>query len=93
MAEQHEAVSLHMKESFAHYGYEFAGRSFRKFGISYSELHPMGDSVRQAFINAKTTEDVVGVLSTWYDPSRPWPEVRSRQSLRHLIAAGASDRT
>jgi tRNA-dihydrouridine synthase B len=89
MAEQHEAVSLHMKESFAHYDYEFAGRIFRKFGISYSELHPMRDSVRQAFIDARTTEDVVGVLSTWYDPSKLWPEVTPRQSISHLIAAGA----
>ena len=89
IAEQREAMEFQMAESLALYGHGHAGRIFRKFGISYADLHPMRDSVRRAFIDATTTEAVLDVVNTWYDTTREWPEVRPRETLRDLIAAGA----
>jgi len=89
MAEQRDAVELQMAESLAHYDHDYAGRIFRKFGISYADLHPMRDAVRQAFIDARTTEDVLDVLATWYDATREWPDVKQRETVSDLIAAGA----
>jgi len=90
VAEQREAIELQMAESLAHYKYDHAGRIFRKFGISYADLHPMRGKVRQSFIDARTTEDVLDVVTTWYDANREWPEVKPRQMPRDLIAAGAT---
>src|SRR5438132_13038713 len=67
MAEQRDAVKFQMAESLAHYDHDYAGRMFRKFGIYYADLHPMRASVRQPFIDARTTEEELGVLETWYD--------------------------
>ena len=89
MAEQRDAVEFQMAESLVHYDHGHAGRIFRKFGISYAALHPMRDKVRQAFIDARTTGDVLDVLAVWYDTSREWPDVRPRETLRDLIAAGS----
>jgi len=89
VAEQREAIEFQMAESLACYAHGHAGRIFRKFGISYADLHPMRDKVRRSFIDAKTTEDVLDVLATWYDTTREWPEVKPRETARDLIAAGA----
>jgi len=89
MREQRDAVELQMAESLAHYDHAYAGRIFRKFGISYADLHPMRAAVRQAFIDARTTEDVLDVLATWYDATREWPDVKQRETVSDLIAAGA----
>jgi nifR3 family TIM-barrel protein len=89
VAEQREAIELQLKESFAHYDHAHAGRIFRKFGISYANLHPMREQVRQAFIDAKATEGVLNVVATWYDRTREWPEVKPPETARDLIAAGA----
>ena len=89
MAEQRDAVEFQMAESLAHYDHGYAGRIFRKFGISYADLHPMRTAVRQAFIDARTTEDVLGVLATWYHATREWPDVKQRETVSDLIAAGA----
>ena len=66
-----------------------AGGVFRKFGISYANLHPMRDEVRQAFIDARNTQSIREVLAMWYDDQREWPVVKSRETLTDLIAAGA----
>jgi hypothetical protein len=50
-----------------------AGRVFRKFGISYANLHPMRDEVRHAFINAKDTQAILEILAVWYASQREWP--------------------
>jgi len=92
MAEQREAIELQMAESLAYYDREYAGRIFRKFGISYADLHPMRDMVRQAFIDTRTTDDVQKVVATWYDHTREWPDVKPRETVRDLIAAGADRR-
>jgi nifR3 family TIM-barrel protein len=89
MAEQRDAVEFQMAESLAHYEHDYAGRIFRKFGISYADLHPMRTAVRQAFIDARTTEDVLDVLATWYDATREWSDVKQRETVSDLIAAGA----
>ena len=49
----------------------------------------MRDEVRQAFINAKTTQSIRDILSSWYDGQREWPKVKPREMPRDLIAAGA----
>ncbi len=90
ISEQREAVELQMAESLELYGQDYAGTMFRKFGIAYSDLHPRRDEVRQAFINARTTEEVLTVIRTWYDLHRVWPEVQPKKTVRDLIAAGAA---
>ena len=66
-----------------------AGAIFRKFGIGYANLHPMRDQVRQAFINATTTQAIHNILGLWYDDRREWPTVEAREMPTDLIAAGA----
>ena len=68
---------------------EHAGRIFRKFGISYANLHPMRSEVRQAFIDARNMHAIQEILASWYDNGREWPEPTPREALRDLIAAGA----
>jgi tRNA-dihydrouridine synthase B len=89
VAEQREAIELHLAEIATVYDVAHVGSVFRKFGIAYAGLHPMCDEVRQAFIDVKTTEGVRNVLDTWYDKGREWPDVKPREVLRDLIAAGA----
>lgn len=89
IVEQREAIELHMAENLALFGQEYAGPMFRKFGIAYSDLHPSPAAVRQAFIDAKTTEAVLAVLDSWYDRNRQWPAAQPRKTLSDLIAAGA----
>jgi tRNA-dihydrouridine synthase len=89
ISEQREALELHLAESMKLYDGARASASVRKSGIAYAGLHPMGDEVRQAFIDARKIDDVRAVLTKWYDPRREWPKVERRERLRDLIAAGA----
>ncbi len=89
VAEQRQAIELHLTEIAKSTDAAGVGPVFRKFGISYADLHPMGREVRQAFIDAKTTPAVGDVLATWYDEGREWPLVKPRKTLGHMIAAGA----
>jgi tRNA-dihydrouridine synthase B len=89
VAEQRKAIEFHLAEIAKICDLEWVGPQFRKFGISYSELHPMPREVRQAFIDAKTTEALHDVLAKWYDDEREWPAAQPRETLWHLIAAGA----
>jgi nifR3 family TIM-barrel protein len=89
ICEQREALELHLVESLRLYDDARASASVRKSGIAYADLHPMRDQVRQAFIDARKIDDLRAVLTTWYDGLREWPEVRRREILRDLIAAGA----
>ena len=61
----------------------------RKFGIKYSELHPYGPEVREAFIKVKKPEEVGALLAEWYDPAGNWPESKRKTGPGDLIAAGA----
>ena len=89
VSEQREAIEFQLAETLQHHDPTYAGSGFRKFGISYANLHPMRDEVRQAFINARTTEAIRDVLEVWYDAHREWPASTPRAFLTDLIAAGA----
>ena len=89
VAEQREAIEFHFAETLKLYKAEDAGSAFRKFGISYANLHPMRDEVRAAFIQAKTTKAIRDVLDFWYDDQREWPPPTPRETLMDLIAGGA----
>src|SRR4029077_1248124 len=62
VAEQREAIEFHFAATLKLYKVACAGGNFRKFGISYANLHPMCEKVRQAFIQAKTTQAIRNVL-------------------------------
>jgi nifR3 family TIM-barrel protein len=89
VAEQREAIEFQLAETLKLHDAVHAGRVFRKFGISYANLHPMRDEVRQAFINARTTQAVRELLAVWYAPGHEWPVSPARETLMDLIAAGA----
>ncbi len=89
IAEQREALELHLAETLKLYDAAHTGPLVRKFGISYADLHPMRDEVRQAFINAGKLDGIRDVLSSWYDDQREWPKIERRKTVRDLIAAGA----
>jgi tRNA-dihydrouridine synthase B len=88
IAEQREALAEHLALTAEDVGPERAGVILRKTGIRYADLHPCRDEVRKAFIEARTTGDVEGVLSRFYDPASPWPPVTRRERVDR-VAAGA----
>jgi nifR3 family TIM-barrel protein len=90
VAEQREAMELHLMELLELHNPVRAGAIFRKFGISYADLHPLSAEVRKAFINARTLADIHAVIAKWYDAQRGWPTVRPRESVTDLIAAGSA---
>ena len=89
VAEQREAISLHVQELLDLYDPVRAGAIFRKFGIAYADLHPFRTEVRTAFIEAKKLADIRTIVATWYDDERDWPAVVARESITDLIAAGS----
>jgi len=89
VAEQREAMELHLMELLELHNPLRAGAIFRKFGIAYADLHPLRAEVRQAFINTKTLADIHSAIATWYDSRRDWPAVLPRESITDLIAAGS----
>ena len=90
IAEQHEAMGLHLMELLELHNPVRSGAIFRKFGIAYADLHPVRAEVRQAFINTRTLADIHSVIATWYDAGREWPAVLPRESITDLIAAGSA---
>jgi len=90
ITEQREAMELHIAELLDLHNPVRAGAIFRKFGISYADLHPLRAEVRQAFINTRTMADIRAVLTTWYDGQREWPPVLHRETITDLIAAGSA---
>lgn len=90
VAEQREAMDLHLRELLELHNPVRAGAIFRKFGIAYADLHPFRAEVRQAFINTRTLADIHSVIATWYDDRREWPAVLPRESITDLIAAGSA---
>jgi PPOX class probable F420-dependent enzyme len=89
VADQREAIEFHFAEALKLYNAEDAGSTFRKFGISYANLHPVREEVREAFIKAKTTNEIRNVLDYWYDDQHKWPTSQPREVLMDLIAGGA----
>lgn len=88
--EQREAITGHWADMVDVYGERLAAKYMRKFGIKYSEHHPLAREVRDAYIAAKRDSDIERVLEQWYDPCTDWPPVRRRDSHGDLIAAGAT---
>jgi len=91
--EQRQAIGGHWLDMVEVYGERLAAKHMRKFGIKYSEHHPLAREVRDAFVATKRQEDIECVLKRWYDPHGDWPPVRRRQSHGDLIAAGATMRS
>jgi nifR3 family TIM-barrel protein len=91
VAEQGRVIREHYDLSHAHHGEKVAPRLMRKFGIKYSELHPAGLAVRDAFVRAGTREQWLAVLDEWYDPQREWPPGVRKTGCGALVAAGACD--
>lgn len=89
VVEQGETIIRHFEWTVESYGELRAGAMMRKFGIKYSELHPMATQVRDAFIRCRNTAEWRTVLDAWYDPARDWPPGVRRTGPGHLIAAGA----
>ncbi len=90
VAEQGRVIRAHFELSLKHQGPQMAPRLMRKFGIKYSELHPLGDSVRSAFIGVRNADEWWAVLDTWYDARQPWPQVQRKHGPGALVAAGAT---
>jgi tRNA-dihydrouridine synthase B len=87
--DQGNTIRKHFEWAVEIYGEARAGSIMRKFGIKYSELHPQGLAVRDAFIRARNTDDWLAVLEEWYSPRKDWPPGVRRKGPGHLIAAGA----
>jgi tRNA-dihydrouridine synthase len=89
IAEQGRVIDEHYDEALALYGQGLASRIMRKFGIKYSEHHPLSMQVRDAFVAVKNDAGFRAVLAEWYDERRDWPVVRRREGHGDLVAAGA----
>ncbi|MBI4718339.1 MAG: tRNA-dihydrouridine synthase [Planctomycetes bacterium] len=89
IARQREGILLHWRLAEEQYGAQLAVRDMRKFGIKYSEHHPLSRPVRDAFIAASTPAEFLAVLDEWYDPAGDWPPVVRREGHGDLVAAGA----
>jgi len=89
VARQGETIRRHYAWAVELHGQKTACKVMRKFGIKYSESHPVGLAVRDAFIKVRTSQDWEAVMNQWYDPGREWPPARRRVGPGHLIAAGA----
>lgn len=90
VAEQGRVVREHFALAVEESGEALAGRTMRKFGIKYAELHPHYLQVREAFVRARTTAEWTAVLDEWYDPQRVWPPGVRKSGPGDLVAAGAS---
>lgn len=88
--EQGAVIRRHFEWSVEVHGARLASRLMRKFGIKYSELHPYGREVRDAFIRVRNEADWLRVLDTWYAPTKAWPPGVRKTGPGDLIAAGAS---
>ena len=84
-----KAIEFHFAEILKLFNVEYAASVFRKFGISYANLHPMREEVRTAFIQANTVNAIRDVLDRWYDDQHEWPLPTPRETLMDLIAGGA----
>jgi nifR3 family TIM-barrel protein len=89
VAEQGRTVRQHFELACQAHGEALASRMMRKFGIKYSELHPNGREVRDAFVATHSAADWRAVLDRWYDPEAEWPAPVRKHGPGDLVAAGA----
>ncbi|QNN24227.1 tRNA-dihydrouridine synthase family protein [Planctomycetales bacterium ZRK34] len=66
IAEQRDVLLEHFELSVALHGEKQAGRMMRKFGIKFSQHHPSGEAVKDAFIRVKNLADWRAVLDEHY---------------------------
>lgn len=90
VAEQGRVIRAHFELAVQLHGEKRSPRIMRKFGIKYSELHPLARPVRDAFIRSRNRQEWLAALDEWYDPARDWPPGRRKTGPGELVAAGAS---
>ena len=69
--QQRAVIAEHYRLSEQLYGPDLCGRQMRKFGIKYSQLHPHGQAVRDAFVAVSRPDEWMSVLETWYTEDLP----------------------
>jgi nifR3 family TIM-barrel protein len=69
--EQRAVMEQHYDLAESLYGEARACISMRKFGIKYTALHPLHDTVRQSFVRIKSREEWMTVLDKWYAEDLP----------------------
>ncbi len=89
--EQRRAIERHVELMTALYGPHRTSVLFRKFGVRYSELHPLNNEVKMAFVAVKSPEDLRRLLDRWYSDASAFPPVQRRRRPEVLVAAGAKD--
>ena len=82
--EQRDVIAEHYRLSEEIYGPEHCGRQMRKFGIKYSQLHPHGQEVRDAFVAVSRPGEWMSVLESWYAEDLPG---------RHAVPEGSDSDT
>ena len=90
IAEQRRALERHYELVAGLHGESLAGPLLRKFGVRYSELHPLSAEVKRAFLAVKSADDWRAMLDAWYGDEAKYPPVERRLRPEALIAAGAS---
>lgn len=88
--EQRRAIERHVELLAGIHGDEGSVLQFRKFGVRYSELHPLNREVKSAFLRVKTPDDFRAMLDEWFNDPNRYPAVERRARPEALIAAGAS---
>lgn len=87
---QRSAIERHVKLMTPIYGAQRTSVLFRKFGVRYSELHPLNSEVKMAFVAVKSPDDLHRLLDRWYSDASAFPTVQRRRP-EVLVAAGARD--
>lgn len=90
IGEQRRVIERHFELMVEHWGAEKASVLFRKYGVRYSELHPLYEQVKMAFVSVRSPELMGEMLDTWYAADGDYPEVTRRLRPEALVAAGAT---
>ncbi len=69
--QQRDVIAEHYRLAEELYGSQHCGRQMRKFGIKYSQLHPHGKQVRDAFVSVSRPGQWLDVLDEWYADDLP----------------------
>jgi len=71
VSEQRAVIAEHYRLADELYGPEISGRHMRKFGIKYSQLHPAGRAVRDAFVAVTCPAEWQAVFERFYSEDLP----------------------
>jgi tRNA-dihydrouridine synthase B len=69
--QQRAVIAEHYRLADELYGPEVSSRHMRKFAIKYSQLHPAGRAVRDAFVAVKCPDEWRAVFDQWYREDLP----------------------